>query len=348
MARSYRNSPLKNIFNTYRQGIIVAAVCASLGAMYIFSSSASVALPADINDDGVVNITDLSILLSNWGKTANPNPNPTPNPQPGEQRLGVGGVATPPGAILSTADTTADLDISTSGTAGSPRVYDCKGHTIGSVKIRANYVVVQNCRIDATGQYGVDAKGSNFVTVQNNDIKGVQISGDGDLNAITFYGNNHKYLYNTAINFVEVENAGGSHTDAIQTWNDDPGEESNNILIKGNRFEGPPSEGPADHIHQGVICEGKDSTDGGGGGDKESRNWLIDGNYFTADLKFDDCDDVHVTRNTFAGNDKRAVVVTSLSTGFKYYSDNIVTGTLSVGIGATVTPGAGPTTLPGL
>lgn len=45
----------------------------------------------DLNGDGQVTITDLSILLTNYGKTysGNPNPNPNPNPQPATYPLRV-------------------------------------------------------------------------------------------------------------------------------------------------------------------------------------------------------------------------------------------------------------------
>ncbi len=41
------------------------------------------ALQGDINGDGKVDIVDLSILLSNFGKTASPSPTSTPPPTPG-------------------------------------------------------------------------------------------------------------------------------------------------------------------------------------------------------------------------------------------------------------------------
>jgi hypothetical protein len=55
---------------------------------------------------------------------------------------------------------------------------------------------------------------------------------------------------------------------------------------------------------------------------------------------------VTFTRNKFAGIDKRVVVVSSKSTGFKYYSDNQIVdgGNATVEIGAPVIPGPGPAT----
>lgn len=57
---------------------------------------------ADFNGDGKVNISDLSIQLSNWGRTysptpgpnPNPGPGPTPNPNPGGPACGSGGTGT--------------------------------------------------------------------------------------------------------------------------------------------------------------------------------------------------------------------------------------------------------------
>ncbi len=77
-------------------------------------------------------------------------------------------------------------------------------------------MTVQNFRVKAGGQYGISAEGNN-ITIQNNDIKGVKASGDGDLNAITAFGDGLQILYNTAIDFV-VGDPGGSHTDFFQTW----------------------------------------------------------------------------------------------------------------------------------
>jgi len=59
---------------------LVALLFGAVGAALIFTSNASPALPADINNDGKVNITDLSILLSNWGKTTSTTTPPPPPP----------------------------------------------------------------------------------------------------------------------------------------------------------------------------------------------------------------------------------------------------------------------------
>ena len=285
---------------------------------------------------------DASTLEVEWVRVYSLTPAPGGGGTGTTQTLGVGGVATPAGAILATGNTTSALQITSGGTATNPKVYDGKGFTVGRINIRANYVVVQNYRIVSREQYGIDSKGVG-ITIQNNDIKDCRPTGDGDMNAITFKGDNTRILYNTAINFVGVSDSGSSHTDAIQTWNSHAGDSSSNVVIIGNRFEGPPTEaGGANHIHQAVIGEGKDSTDGGGGGTGVSQNWFIADNYWTADCKFDDIDNVTFTRNTFAGDDKRVVVVTSLSSGFKYYSDNVVTGHYSIEIGAPVIPGPGP------
>jgi hypothetical protein len=62
------------------------------------------------------------------------------------QTLGVGGVATPAGAILATADQAAALNITSGGTSGAPKVYDGQGHTVGRITVTADWVVVQNFR----------------------------------------------------------------------------------------------------------------------------------------------------------------------------------------------------------
>jgi hypothetical protein len=178
--------------------------------------------------------------------------------------------------------------------------------------------------VQATGQYGIDSRGTH-ITIQNNDIKNVHASENGDLNAITFFGDYHSIRYNTAIDFVSG-GAGDSHTDAIQTWNSDPGESSSYVVIQGNYFSGPLEDDGSSYIHQCVMAEGADSTDGGGGGTGSSHDWLIAGNYCVGDMKFDDIDNVTVTGNDFAGIDKRVVVVTPLSSGFQFHSDNKISG----------------------
>src|SRR5690606_1827541 len=128
--------------------------------------------------------------------------------------------------------------ITTSGTPTNPRVYDGQGHTVGRINVTANNVVVQNFYIDANSQYGAYLDGNN-ITFQNNDIKGLRRTGDGDLNAITAFGNDIKIKYNTAIDFVEGD-PGDSHTDFIQTWvsNSHPVASANWEII-GNKAVGP-------------------------------------------------------------------------------------------------------------
>jgi hypothetical protein len=107
-------------------------------------------------------------------------------------------------------------------------------------------VVVQNFKVQATGQYGIDSRGTH-ITIQNNDIKNVHASGDGDLNAIKFFGDHHSILYNTAIDFVSGD-ANDSHTDAIQTWNSDPGDSSSYVVIQNNYFSGPLEDDGSSYI----------------------------------------------------------------------------------------------------
>jgi hypothetical protein len=280
---------------------------------------------------------------------ADPGPGPGPDPTPGNQTLGVGGVATPPGAILATGNTTSPLNITTSGTPDNYRVYDGKGFTCGALKIRANYVVVQNYRVRAQSNLGIsigygDAK-VNHVVVQNNDVKDCR--GPGDINAMEVWGDQITIAYNTAIDAITGD-AGGSHTDFIQTWNTHGGWNTTNLRVIGNRATGEPDDAREHintHYNQALIGEGAGASSGGGGSGVSS-DWWIDGNYWTADCKFDDIDRVTFTRNTFAGIDKRAVVVSSKSTDFRYYSDNRIAdgGRATVGIGASVIPGPGPAT----
>lgn len=312
---------------------VLLAGASTLVALGLFASTATADAPPPPTDAQQHQeiLEHLKRIEEKLGIPTTPTPTPTDKE---DGQLGVGKAATPPDAVLTTQDSTAPLEIKDSGTEGRPKVYDGQGHTVGTIKIRANWVVVQNFRIKASGQYGFDSRGAH-VTIQNNDVKGVHRSGDGDLNGITFFGDYTSILYNTLDNFVSGD-AGDSHTDAVQTWNTHPGMSSSFVTIKGNLFKGALKDDHKTYIHQCVMAEGKDSTDGGGGGTGTSHDWLIAGNYCTADMKFDDIDNVTVTGNEFAGTDKRVVVVTPLSSGFKYLSDNKVTGTYgSVGVPIT-------------
>jgi hypothetical protein len=275
-----------------------------------------------------------------------------PSGTPG-QKLGVCGVPAPaagPNAVLTTTDSAAPLSITTGGTAGSPKIYDGGCHTVGTITIRANYVTVQNFKVVASGQYGIDSDATG-VTIQNNDIKGVHASGDGDLNAITFFGNDTKILYNTAIDFV-TGSPGTSHTDGIQTWvSTSHPTASTNVTIQGNTFTGPANPSRDNNIpsiHQCVMAEGLNQG-GNTGGSGNPSNWLIADNTFGDSwnqcIKLDGVTNASITRNTFAGSSDTVIEVAPASTGIKYFSDNKVTGQYKNGVGTTITQGAGPTTL---
>jgi hypothetical protein len=261
--------------------------------------------------------------------------------------LGVGGIPRPAagtGVHLATASTTNSLSISTSGTASQYEIWDGGGFDIGRITINANYVIVQNYKVNADGQYGIYATGHHII-LANNDIR--NIHAPGDLNAFTIFGDYNHVIYNTFINGVTGD-PGTSHTDAIQTWDTSSKRPSNNIVVQGNRFTGPMNPGmnsSIPSIHQCIMAEGPASTDGGGGGPGPMANWIVADNYFAGswnqEVKFDDVDNVEVTRNTFAGQSTKICEVTSLSSGFKYYSDNKVTGSYG-SIGVSVTAGAGP------
>ncbi|GAA2109912.1 hypothetical protein GCM10009802_06540 [Streptomyces synnematoformans] len=271
---------------------------------------------------------------------------PGDDPPPPEQSLGVGGVATPPGAIL-VPDQDSRYEIESGGTSADPKVYDCQGNTIhGGVRIEADHVVIQNCYVDAEQQYGIYSDNNTNVTIQNNDIKGVE--GPGDLNAITFFGDRHKILYNTAVNFVTGD-PGDSHTDFIQTWvSDSHPIASDDVQIRGNKAVGPPNpdrEDSVPSIHQWLMVEDYGRGGNSGGNTDGMRNWIVAdnemGDSWNQSIKLDGPDDVSITRNNFAGSSTRVMEVTSASTGVKFYSDNRV-GEDYGRVGMTVTPGEGP------
>ncbi|CAN5475468.1 hypothetical protein BH11PSE11_BH11PSE11_21240 [soil metagenome] len=262
------------------------------------------------------------------------------------QTLGVGGVATPSGATLTTSDTTSQLNISSGGTTTSPRVYDGQGHTVGRINITADNVVVQNFRINAGSQYGAYISANN-VTFQNNDIKGVKVSGDGDLNAITAFGNNISILFNTAINFVSGD-PGSSHTDFIQTWvSSSHPTASANWKIIGNKAVGPANPSRVNSIasiHQCIMAEGL-GRGGNSGGSGDPHDWVISDNEFGDSwnqcIKLDGVDNVTITRNKFTGSSTKILDISSASSNVKVYSDNSF-GSGYGSIGYTVTSGAGP------
>lgn len=200
---------------------------------------------------------------------------------------------------------------------------------------------MQNFRVSGGVNSGIYSFGAGN-TIQNNDVS--QISSDGDTNGITFFGDDIRILLNDIHNLLKGS-PNGSHTDGIQTWNTASKRSSSRVLIFGNRIRGPVQSDPA-YIHQGVMAEGKDSTDGGGGGTGVSQHWLVDSNEFQTygnqALKFDDIHDVKITRNIFSGSATKVVETGDLSTGTVFYGDNKVTGSYG-SIGVAITDGAGPT-----
>lgn len=270
----------------------------------------------------------------------------TTPPPPTGQTLGVGGVSTPAGAILTTSNSSSALNISTSGTSGSPRVYDGQGFTVGRINVTANYVTVQNFNISANSQYGTVLDGNN-ITFQNNDIKNVIVSGDGDLNAITAWGNNIKIMYNTANNYISG-NPGDSHTDFIQTWvSSSHPTASSNWSIVGNQATGPlnPSRlNSVPSIHQCIMVEDYGRGGNSGGSTTGISGWYIADNEFRGswnqDIKIDGGDNFDITRNRFTG-DSDLVCDFFSGTGNKFYSDNII-GSGYGSVGVTITPGPGP------
>ena len=266
------------------------------------------------------------------------------------QTLGVGGISAPADAIFATGNTGA-LNITSGGTAAKLKIYDGKGFTCGRVTIAAPYVAVQNYNIRSGNQYGVVIDASNVI-LQNCDIADVRVSGDGDLNAITAWGNDIFILYNTAINFVGGD-PGSSHTDAIQTWvSSSHPTASTRWVIRGNKFVGPanPSRNNSTaSIHQCIMAEGLNAPgSGNSGGNGNPSNWYIADNEFGDSwnqcVKLNGVDHVRMTRNRFTGSSD-IVLDGSNATDTIFYSDNVV-GSGYGSVGYSVTSGAGPTSSP--
>ncbi|HZE40122.1 MAG TPA: hypothetical protein VE172_15045 [Stackebrandtia sp.] len=271
------------------------------------------------------------------------------DPQP-RQTLGVGGVETPPDANL-VKDQDSLYTIDSGGTADDPEVYDCQGNTVvGGIEVKVDNVVVQNCRVDAQQQYGIFSDNSNNVTIQNNDIKGVMNDGDGDgdLNAITFFGNGTKILYNTAIDFVDGD-PGDSHTDFIQTWvSDSHPIASDDVEVRNNKATGPKNpdhDNSIPSIHQFVMAEDYGCGGNSGGDTDGMKNWIVAdnevGDSWNQAIKVDGPDNVAITRNDFVGSSDKVMEVTDESSDAKFYSDNKV-GSDYGEVGMDITPGDGP------
>jgi hypothetical protein len=263
---------------------------------------------------------------------------------------GPGGIPRPaagPNVVLATGNTSSALTISSGGSAGNPRIYDGGGFSVGRITVTAQYVVVQNYKINAGGQYGIYVDDISNVVVQNNDIKGISASGDGDLNAFTLFGNNLDVLYNTAIDFISGD-PGSSHTDFIQTWiSSSHPIASSNWRIVGNDGRGvhnPSRANGVKSIHQWFMLESA-GRGGNSGGSGVQNNILIAENTcldsWNQTFKFDGATNVNITRNKLIGSSTKVMDVQGPSSNIKFFSDNQV-GSQYGSVGVTVTSGAGP------
>jgi hypothetical protein len=266
------------------------------------------------------------------------------------QTLGVGGVATPSGAILATSDQPGvALNITSGGTSSNPKVYDGGGKKIGRVTITAPYVVVQNYFIQPASQYAVYIDGANNVTVQNCDISNVRAP--GDLNLFTILSSSNGTIrYNNAVNPISGDPA-GSHTDAIQTWiSTSHPVASSNWVIVGNRFVGPANLSRSDSIgsiHQCIMVESANAPGSGNtGGSGTPSNWFVADNEFGdswgQSVKLNSGNGFTFTRNRWTGSSDHVFEFDGGS-GNVVYSDNQF-GSGYGSIGATVTSGSGPAT----
>lgn len=273
-------------------------------------------------------------------ETTTPPTSTTP-PLPAGQTVGVGGVATPADAKPLPAVSNGIHKITSAG------VYDCKGAQVARIDVVASNVTVQNCRVNAQSQYGIYSSGDNNV-LQNNDIKGLKPTGDGDMNAFTFFGNKMVIQFNTAIDFVGVPDAGDSHTDFIQTWvSSSHPTASSDVVIRSNKATGPANPkrlNSIPSIHQCVMVEDQGRGGNSGGSTSGMKNWLVVNNIFSDSwnqcIKNDGVDNFQVTKNDFQGSSSH-VMEQANGSGLKYYSDNKVTGTYG-NVGVPITAGAGP------
>ena len=274
-----------------------------------------------------------------------PNGGDLPAPVPNPTTVGVGGVATPFNADKPPTGT-GKWSITESGIGDAPHIYDCRGATVGWIEIKANNIVVQNCKVNAQSQYGIWSSGENNI-IQNNDISGLKPTGDGDLNAITFFGNNTRIQFNTAINFVSGS-PGKSHTDFVQTWvSSSHPVASSHVVIRSNKATGPANPDRKDSIasiHQCVMVEDQGRGGNSGGSSSGMKDWLIIANIFGDSwnqcIKNDGVDGMVVTKNDFQGSSDH-VMEQAQGSDLKYFSDNKVTGKYG-NVGVPITTGTGP------
>lgn len=337
-------------------GTTVQTFPASISGCYFkagcYSQSGSINGTESASDYAVVYLRDLQHWHTGW-----PTPDPVGSGTGGGtgggttgtgQTLGVGGIAAPAPASnveLNTADR-GDMNITASGTAAVPRIYDGGGKTSGRITISADYIVVQNYYIKPNSQYALYITGSH-VTVQNCDIKNVSVSGDGDLNAITLLeGSDIDLLFLTANNYISGD-PGDSHTDFVQTWvsssHDTP---VNDVRIIGCQVTGPANPSRSNSIasiHQIIMVESA-GHGGNSGGSGTPSNWLIADNELGAswgqDVKLDGGNNFVFTRNRWVGSSDR-IFAFDAGTGNVVWSDNIF-GSGYGQVGATITQGNGP------
>jgi hypothetical protein len=279
--------------------------------------------------------------------TTQPGGGDFPLPVPTPTAVGVGGVATPANADKPPT-TTGKWSITEkdSGVGDAPHIYDCRGATVGWIEIKANNIVVQNCKVVANSQYGIWSEGQNNI-IQNNDIKGLKPTGDGDMNAVTFFGNNTKIQFNTAIDFVSGS-PGDSHTDFIQTWvSTSHPTASSDVVIRSNKATGPANpdrKNSIASIHQCVMVEDFGRGGNSGGNSGGMKNWLIVNNIFGDSwnqcIKNDGVDNMVVTKNDFRGSSTK-VMEQANGSSLKFFADNKI-GSGYGSVGVPVTAGAGP------
>jgi hypothetical protein len=267
-------------------------------------------------------------------------------PPPATQTLGVGGVATPSGAILATVNKAGTALTLTSADNG--KTFDGQGKSIGRVTFDGcTGITVQNYYIQSGNQYGVVFDEASNCVLQNCDIANVKLSGDGDLNAITAWGGtNNRIKFLTAVNYISGS-PGDSHTDFLQTWvSSSHPNPATNYQIVGCKVVGPanPSrDNSIPSIHQIIMVEGA-GHGGNAGGSGNPSGWYVSDNEFSGswnqEVKLDGAASFIFTRNRFTGSSDKVFSFDS-QTGSVAYSDNII-GSGYGSVGVTLTSGSGP------
>jgi Right handed beta helix region len=218
-----------------------------------------------------------------------------------------------PNVVCMTGDSTSRIDVTT-----SDRIYDGRGFSSVGITVNASNVTIQNFNFTNCASHCVWVKGTGNV-VQDNTISQVYYDGD-DIDGLRFFGNGTRILRNTFTNILKGDKE-DAHLDCMQTWaSSSTGGGSSNVQIEANHC----NDG---NFHQCLMVEGPGSTDGGGGGDGVTSDWMVAGNFFACHanqtIALRDVHNTIIRDNNFAGSGRKAIQQADGTSGIRI-RDNIL------------------------